>query len=125
MIRKLMAIMTVCCVAIVLTELGAAGWFWFRGNLNGETLREAGALLAGGDQEEEIDDEATIASQPSTTDVIRERSLRILELNARVNEFNALNATITRTREDVIRSIRNSPRRNKASGSAWMRCRRS
>jgi flagellar motility protein MotE (MotC chaperone) len=103
MIRKLFAIMTVCCVVVVLIQVGAAGWFWFRGTLNGETLREAGGLLTGREAEEEVEDDSALAMQPSTTEVIKERSLRVLELNARVNEFNALNATITRTREDVIR----------------------
>ena len=101
MIRTLLVLISVCCVATVLSEALGVAYLWSRGQLNSEALNDIRMILAG--EEPDIIDlaEDDMAGQPSREDVIAERSLRVLQLNARQMELSALKNMITRNREDI------------------------
>lgn len=101
MIRSLLVVISVCCVATVLSQALGAAYLWSRGQLTAEVLQDVRMILAG--EEPDIVDinEEDMRGQPSREQVVAERSMRVLELNTRQTELTALKNMITRNREDV------------------------
>ena len=56
MIRSLLVLFCVFCVATTLSAIGGAGLLWFRGQLTPASLAEIRLILAGGEPEAVIAD---------------------------------------------------------------------
>lgn len=102
MIRSIIVIFSVFCVATVLSEIGGLGLLFFRGQLTRETLSEMKIVLAGGEAEAAAKDEEIDRAQPSSDDVTRQRSLAILSLGAREEQLQILNDMIEKNRKSLL-----------------------
>lgn len=90
MIRTLWVVFSTCCVAAILSELLGVGVLWSQGQLSSKRLRDLRDVF--GPQEKEtttIDAEAQ-PIPPSSQDVLRERSLRVLSLSSLETEVGLL-----------------------------------
>jgi hypothetical protein len=102
MIRKLWIVLSVCCVAALLSEALGLGVLWSQGLLSVRRLREMRDLL--GPQEKEVvavEGEPPLAL-PSSQDVLRERSLRVLSLGSLETEVGLLKSMIENERNGLI-----------------------
>ncbi len=84
MMRSLVFIICIVCVATVLSELIGVGFLWFRGQLTADTIADMRAVIAGtsgqADSSENDDPDKTA---PSLNNVIEKRSLRVWDLDRR------------------------------------------
>src|SRR5262245_20446907 len=102
MMRSILVIFCVFCVATVLSALVGLGLLWSRGQLTSHTLAEIRLVLAGGEAEGPINDEEVDRAQPSNDDVTRQRSLAILNLSARDQQLQILNDMIEKNRKTLL-----------------------
>jgi hypothetical protein len=102
MMRSIIVIFCVFCVATVLSEIFGAGLLWYRGQLTRETFSEMRIVLAGGEPEVAAKDEEIDRAQPSSDDVTRQRSLAILSLGARDEQLQILNSMIEKNRKSLL-----------------------
>lgn len=100
--RALVVIVCVFCVATLITEGLAAGLLWWRGQLTVDTVRDIRMLLSGQNTEIESESEEATRLQPALSDVVRERTLRILELDTRAGELALLNETVTARSQELL-----------------------
>ena len=75
MIRSLMVVICIFCVATILSEVVGLGFLWYRGQLTSETIAEIRVILSGqyhdfpeGEQEKET-------FYPSSEDIVKQRSI--------------------------------------------------
>jgi hypothetical protein len=90
MIRKLWIILSACCFAAVLSESVGLGLLWSQGLLNAQRLREIRDLFGPQEKESAAADSETQPVLPSSQDVLRERSLRVLSLSSLETEVGLL-----------------------------------
>lgn len=102
MIRIAAIIIGVCCVAVVATESLGLAVFWYRGYLNADSVRELRLALTGQTESEPIAAEESHAAKPGLTDVLEDRSLRILNLDSRESELVLLKGTATETANRLL-----------------------
>jgi len=101
MIRTLLVVISVFCVATVLSEALGVVYLWSQGQLDSETVQDIRLLLAGEEPDlVDLADDGT-RGQPSRDQVVAERSMRVLELNTRQMELTALKNMITKNREEI------------------------
>lgn len=94
MIRTLGFIGAVFCVATVLSVAIGLTFFWYRGQLTAETVRELQLVLAG-DVPESLDPAAeTEPQRPSTQEVLQARLEQDVLLNSRQRELTALKSMV-------------------------------
>ncbi len=101
MIRSALVMISVCCVATILSQLLGVAYLWSRGQLNAEVVRELRAILAGEEPDIVAMTEEEMDGQVSREQVIAERGMRVLELNTRQMELTALKNMITKNREEI------------------------
>ena len=102
MIRSLVLVFSVFCIATLLSEGLALGYLWYGGHLNAEVVKDLRLVLTG--QTEEVFKDVEIAAPvlPSSDDVTRARSMRILDLSAREEELSVLKAMITQKTAELL-----------------------
>lgn len=100
MIRSLGIIVSVFCVATIISEMLGAGYLWYRGILNPDSMKDLRLILTGQslDDVELIEEEPTL---PSRNDVEISRATRILELAAREDEIDMLKSSITQSSDSL------------------------
>ncbi len=90
MIRTLFVILGVVCVAVVLTEAAAVGMLWHQGHIDRETIQDIRlAVFDNRDDALAVEDDDDELS-PSSSDVVSDRSKRILLLDRRESELSLL-----------------------------------
>lgn len=100
--RTTVIVCSVVCVATVLSELLGIGFLWYRGQLTTDAVDDIRLILAGQNQDSmAVDDEAQ-RDRPSSEDYIRERTMRILELNTRQEELDLLKRMVSDKRKQLI-----------------------
>lgn len=88
MIRSMVAILCVVCVATLLTEALGLGLLWYRGQLTPDMLREIRAVLAGQQLEPPLPEEKEDDKpQPSTDEVMDARISRLFQITTREDEL--------------------------------------
>lgn len=91
MIRWLAILVGICCLAIVLLESAAVGWYWSKGRLSQEKLREMGDILSGKSQEVVVEEpEEKEEPEVSLEEVTRQRVLRLFDIGRREDELQIL-----------------------------------
>ena len=100
MIRSLAIIISVFCVATIISELLGIGFLWFKGNLNADSVKDIRMIISGQslDDVELVEEEPT---GPSRSDVALSRATRILELSAREDEIDMLKSSITQSSDSL------------------------
>lgn len=101
MIRSVVAVFCVICVATVLSEAMGLAFLWHRGQLSADNLREIRMVLRGESRIEEIVADNAERGQPSADEVLRVRALSILALESRESELGVLKAAAI-TNEDKL-----------------------
>lgn len=88
MIRVLLSILSVCCVAAVLTEAAAMGWLWSKGRLSADALREVKDVLAGKPPRTDVaETETADRTQPASDEIMQKRVVRLFDLGRREDEL--------------------------------------
>lgn len=90
MIRSAVVVVCVFSVATLLSEALGLAFLWSRGQLTPETLDSIRAVLSGDELERAGSAGAQDKVPPSSNEIIRERSLSILELETRRQELAVL-----------------------------------
>jgi hypothetical protein len=101
MIRTIWVVISACCVAVILSEVLGTALLWSQGMLTVSRIREIRELL--GPQEKEAAPVVTEAqsAMPSSQDVLRERSLRVLSLASLETEVGLLRTMVDAERASV------------------------
>lgn len=107
MIRAGVVLVCVFCVATLLAEASILAYLWSRGQLTPETLKDIRILLTGQVQDDADMLEQRQKSMPSTEDIVRERTMRILELGAREDELTLLKTVLNESGDQVLKQRQN------------------
>lgn len=102
MMRSLGMIISACCVATILSEIVGVGILWSRGQLTPGTVRDIRAVLSGQDLAAAAIDEEMQKVDVSREDVVRERSMRVLELNSLQNELSVLKGMVDSRKTSLL-----------------------
>lgn len=98
--RSLVVIISVFCVATIVSELLGLGFLWFRGYLNADAVKDIRLIVTGQslDDVELVEEETAL---PSRDEVTEKRAMRILELVAREDEIDMLKSSITQSSDSL------------------------
>ncbi|QDU49726.1 hypothetical protein [Gimesia panareensis] len=100
MIRSLAVIVSVFCVATIISELLGLGFLWFRGHLNADAVKDIRLIVTGQSLDDvELTEDETVL--PSRDEVTEKRAMRILELVAREDEIDMLKSSITQSSDSL------------------------
>jgi DNA-binding transcriptional ArsR family regulator len=102
MIRTLWVVLCVCCVAVMLSEAVGLAFLWSQGLLSARRLREVRDVLGPQEKEAVAFDAEPQPALPSSQDVLRERSLRVLSLTSLETEVGLLKSMIENERNGLI-----------------------
>lgn len=102
MIRSLGMIIGACCVATLVSQMFGLGILWFRGQLTPATFRDIRAVLSGQDLAAIAVDEEMQRVDISRDDIIRDRSMRVLELNSLQNELAVLKGMVDSRKTSLL-----------------------
>lgn len=102
MIRSLVAVFCVICVATVLSEGLGLVILWWRGQLSADNLREIRLVLSGETGSESNAVEAPETPHPSAEEVVRARALAILDFETRERELNVLKGAAIANEDRLI-----------------------
>ncbi|MCA9007156.1 MAG: hypothetical protein KDA70_17910 [Planctomycetaceae bacterium] len=104
MIRPLIVIISVFCVATIISEILGLSFLWFRGHLNADSVKDIRMIVTGQslDDVELVEEETSL---PSRDEVAETRAMRILELAAREDEIEMLKSSITES-SDILKKER-------------------
>jgi hypothetical protein len=102
MIRTLWVVLSACCVAAVLSEALGLGFLWSQGLLSARRLREMRDVFGPQEKEAVAFDGEPQPALPSSQDVLRERSLRVLSLGSLETEVGLLKSMIENERNGLI-----------------------
>ena len=102
MIRTSLVVISVVCVATLLSEVLGLAFLWSRGQLTVDTINDIRLVLVGQDPDRFDLDEEEKEDQLSSKDFVRQRTMRILELSARDEELDLLKTMITDNRKGLI-----------------------
>ncbi|QDU09520.1 hypothetical protein [Gimesia aquarii] len=100
MIRSLAIIVSVFCVATIMSELLGIGFLWFRGHLTADSMKDIRLIVTG----QSLDDVAIIEDvpmSPSRDEITLKREMRILELASREDEIEMLKSSITQSSDSL------------------------
>lgn len=100
MIRSVAIMISVFCVATIISELLGLGFLWFRGHLNADSIKDIRLIVTGQslDDIELTEEETTL---PSRDEVAQNRAMRILELASREDEIDMLKSSITQSSDSL------------------------
>jgi len=100
MIRSVAIMVSVFCVATIISELLGLGFLWFRGHLNADSIKDIRLIVTGQslDDIELTEEETTL---PSRDEVAQNRAMRILELASREDEIDMLKSSITQSSDSL------------------------
>lgn len=90
MLRWILISISVFCVSTLVMQASAGAILWYRDQLSAETIKEIGLILSGNQIDELEVNDGTEESQESVESVIRDRSMRILDLETRESELKIL-----------------------------------
>jgi hypothetical protein len=102
MMRTLWVIVSVSCVTVLLSEAAGVGLLWSQGLLNARRLREVRDVFGPQERETATFDTEPQPALPSSQDVLRERSLRVLSLSSLETEVGLLKSMIENERNGQI-----------------------
>lgn len=94
MMRSVLVILGVFSMATLFAEVAGVAILWQRKQLTAESVKEIRLILTGEDQDVFSADEEADSSRPSSEDIVRERSMRILDLGTREQELSILTSMI-------------------------------
>lgn len=100
MIRSIAIIVSVFCVATIISEFLGLGFLWFKGNLNADSIKDIRMIVTGQSLDDVIlvEEETTL---PSRDEVALNRATRILELTSREDEIDMLKSSITQSSDSL------------------------
>jgi hypothetical protein len=101
MIRTLWVVISLSCVAAMVSELTGAGILWSRGFLTARRLREVREVFEPQEKEAAALDAESQPVMPSAQDVLRDRSLRVLSLSSLETEVGLLKAMLETERTNL------------------------
>ncbi len=101
MIRALVLILSCACVAIVLSEAGAALLMWKAGLLTPHHLQEIRLVFSTAAAKEQEAEELPARPQPSLQEVTQARAVKILDLEKRESELNVLKGMAGSKKSDL------------------------
>jgi hypothetical protein len=101
MIRTLWIVLSVSCIAVIISEATAAGILWSRGQLTARRLREVREVFEPQEKDALARETETQPVMPSAQDVLRERSMRVLSLNSLETEVGLLKAMLETERTSL------------------------
>ena len=101
MMRTTVVIFSIVCVATVLSEILGGAFLWYRGQLTADSISDIRLALSGEDQDAFGIDVEDKPDQLSSDDFIRQRTMRILELNVRQDELDLLKKMVTDNRKGL------------------------
>jgi hypothetical protein len=102
MMRTLWVIMSVGCVTVLLSEAAGVALLWSQGLLTTRRLREVREVFGPQEKEAATFDTEPQPALPSSQDVLRERSLRVLSLGSLETEVGLLKSMIENERNGLI-----------------------
>ncbi len=102
MIRKLIFVFAAFASAFVVSLGIVAGFLAYKGLLTQDRIYQVRDVFTGREQPLVELEDPSQNDQPSTEDVIRMRTLRVLELTAREAELTKLKETVTRKADQLI-----------------------
>jgi len=100
MIRSVAIMISVFCVATIISELLGLSFLWFRGSLNADSIKDIRMIVTGQslDDVELVEEETTL---PSRDEISLTRATRILELASREDEIDMLKSSITQSSDSL------------------------
>ncbi|MFH1300016.1 MAG: hypothetical protein ABIK07_03070 [Planctomycetota bacterium] len=100
MIRSVAIMISVFCVATIISELLGLSFLWFRGSLNADSIKDIRMIVTGQslDDAELVEEETTL---PSRDEISLTRATRILELASREDEIDMLKSSITQSSDSL------------------------
>jgi flagellar motility protein MotE (MotC chaperone) len=104
MMRTLLTIFSVICVATVLTEALGLAYLTLNGQLNPDSVSEIRLVLAGGVRSGKDEADERRATPPSSDDVMNDRVERVWDLFRRQQELAAIKNTVSTQASKVARS---------------------
>ena len=102
MLRSLLIVFGVFCVATVLSQCLGLILLWSRGQLTAETAERITAILRGTAEQEGSGSDELGPDQPTMQDVVEQRVLRTLDLGAREDELKLLKALVAEKRQSLL-----------------------
>jgi flagellar motility protein MotE (MotC chaperone) len=102
MTRSILMVCGILCVVTLMSETLGLGLLWWQGRLNGETISQIRDVLLGNEDEEPSGVQETPNRLPSNDEVIRERALRILDLQRREAELDQLKRLVDGKGNEIL-----------------------
>ncbi|HXY35646.1 MAG TPA: hypothetical protein VEI07_15545 [Planctomycetaceae bacterium] len=101
MIRTLWIVLSVSCLAVIVSEVAGAGILWSRGYLTARRLREVREVFEPQEKEAVALDAEAQPVMPSAQDVLRDRSMRVLSLNSLETDVGLLKSMLDTERTNL------------------------
>jgi hypothetical protein len=101
MIRTLWIVISVSCVAVAVSEVAGAAILWSRGFLTARRLREVREVFEPQEKEVVSLDSESQPAPPSSQDVLRDRSLRVLSLSSLETDIGLLKGMLETERASL------------------------
>lgn len=114
MMRSLVVIICIFCVATIMSQAVGLAFLWNRGQLNSETVEEIRVILSGQFGDVAGDGEEEDASLPSSEDIMKERSKSILGLDRREKELSLIKLMVDENAVDLGSQLDAFERKEKA-----------
>jgi flagellar motility protein MotE (MotC chaperone) len=102
MIRSALVVLSVFCIATLLSELSALAFLWYRGQLTADVVSDVRSALSGQNQAQVDPVPDSEPVRPSADEVTRNRSMRILDLSTRESELAVMKAMVTQKTNEVM-----------------------
>ncbi len=100
MIRSIAVIVSVFCVATIISQIIGFSYLWYQGHLNPDSIHDVRMILTG----QSLDDFVLVEEEttlPSREEVSLNRAMRILELSSREDEIEMLKSSITQSSDSL------------------------
>jgi hypothetical protein len=101
MIRTLWIVISMTCMAVIVSEVAGLGILWSRGFLTARRLREVRDVFEPQEKETIARDAEAQPVLPSAQDVLRDRSMRVLSLNSLETDVGLLKAMLDAERTSL------------------------
>lgn len=101
MIRTLWIVISVSCIAVIVSEVAGTAILWSRGFLTARHLREVREVFEPQEKEAIALDAEAQPALPSAQDVLRDRSMRVLALNSLETDVGLLKAMLDTERTSL------------------------
>jgi len=94
MIRPLIVLICIFCVATIMSELVGVGFLWYRGQLTSEIVADIRDILSGQFRDPSETDPEDETSPLSTDDVMEQRTWKVMDLSNREKEMSILKTMV-------------------------------